>query len=39
MTEDELNVKEAELLRQFEEKRRLKTAANLNVTEAKKVGG
>ena len=36
MTEDEINVKEAELLRQFEEKRKLKSAANLNVTEAKK---
>ena len=36
MTEDELNFKEAELLRQFEEKRKLKSAANLNVAEAKK---
>ena len=36
MTEDEIGVKEAELLRQLEQKRKLKTAANLNVTEAKK---
>ena len=36
MTEDEIGVNEAELLRQLEQKRKLKTAANLNVTEAKK---
>ena len=36
MTEDEINSKEEELLRQFEEKRMLKSAANLSVTEAKK---
>ena len=36
MTEDEINVKEAELLRQFEEKRKQKSSANMNVTEAKK---